>query len=432
MTNVLCVGVVDGTYLLLHAPDRLLQGGGGALATPSAPGVHGSAVMCGNTIYGAEGNNRNAQQSPAGLSRPTLNGLLNRQGESIAVPGRQGGEIGNDPEIGFLTLAESAPEIWRMTSILTSLKGQRVRIFATVPELFEDYCRLGYLVEAFDPRDPAPLLDWLQREGELVLVVDGCHAMLGPLGLYRRKIILIRRHGRYGAEGDSSLLRSVDSFIAPFARLMEQRETPEWVRERTLYCGSLLRVGSAFGPPSESEVVALRQLEGVRRRRRPRVAVYMGDRIESEAVTMIRQGAEICTTWDWVVIGNSVERDQEGEGAWPENLQVVDGVNSPQRFLRLVDVVVGDADEKGMIEIALSGLPFICIPQQRPNDEQRVKGEVLRALDVATVLDRWPLPSEWCDWFEHAAARRSSLRIILDNRGAREAAAHIEKSLREG
>ena len=331
------------------------------------------------------------------------------------------------PEIGFLISGKRSADARRVSAILGSLKRRKVRVFLPDVSQLAPSAGENCSLEQFDEDHPDALLQWMDRNPGGVLVIDGSPDIFPAIRLTGQKVILIRRHGRWDPEEHVEAFREADSLIASFPRMMEQPDTPEWVQEKTLYCGGIFHVGELFATPTLRETLALRELEQSRRSGVRHVALYLQNSQESLDSEAILQGVAECRAWTWIILGD-VPIVREGS-AIPENIRVIGDVTSPHRFFRLSEVAVGDADEGTVIEAAISRTPYICVPQETPYDEERFRADVLRSLDIATVLDRWPLPHEWCDRFIHASSRPGNLHVILEDSGARKAAKHIEERI---
>jgi predicted glycosyltransferase len=70
--------------------------------------------------------------------------------------------------------------------------------------------------------------------------------------------------------------------------------------------------------------------------------------------------------------------------------------------------------------------PFICIPQDRPFDEQRTTARRLDEVGAALSLPTWPKPEQWPGLLDRALALCPQARCRLhDANGAHAAAAWI-------
>jgi hypothetical protein len=137
---------------------------------------------------------------------------------------------------------------------------------------------------------------------------------------------------------------------------------------------------------------------GPRRPGPPRALLMTGAGGDDLRAEQIKSARRQSTAWEWVVLGN--------HGRWEDD---------PRAALGDADVVVSNAGQNSLAEIAASRTPAIVIPQARPHEEQRTTAEALAAggwpvlvenrfpgggwsqrLDSALALDgaRW---SSWCD-----------------------------------
>ncbi len=103
-------------------------------------------------------------------------------------------------------------------------------------------------------------------------------------------------------------------------------------------------------------------------------------------------------------------------------------------LLRRSSVVVGAAGGSTIAEVAAARRHFLCVPEQRPFDEQWQGAVALRRLEVAAVEDRWPKWGRWRAALAAAEARPVTLwEKLEDGEGpARMAAAVRDAALRSG
>ncbi len=169
---------------------------------------------------------------------------------------------------------------------------------------------------------------------------------------------------------------------------------PDSVRDRVRLIGAVSRYPVRIHRP--------------RRPGRPRVLLMTGAGGDDLRAEQIERARRQSAGWEWTVLGH--------HGRW---------VDDPCAALEDADVVVTNAGQNILAEIAASRTPAIVVPQSRPHEEQRTSAEALAAggwpvlvedrfpddgwaarLDSALELDgaRW---SSWCDG--HAAERFADL-----------------------
>ena len=98
-------------------------------------------------------------------------------------------------------------------------------------------------------------------------------------------------------------------------------------------------------------------------------------------------------------------------------------------LLARCSVVVGSAGGNVVAEVAAARRPYVCLPQERPFDEQLRQAEALRRLGVAEVRDSWPPAEEWPATLAAAEARDASRWALLhDGEGAQRLAAVVREA----
>ncbi|MCW2868680.1 MAG: undecaprenyldiphospho-muramoylpentapeptide beta-N-acetylglucosaminyltransferase, partial [Marmoricola sp.] len=149
---------------------------------------------------------------------------------------------------------------------------------------------------------------------------------------------------------------------------------------------------------------------------RPRVAVLQGR--GGGALTDLTGAAlaRLAPGWDWTELG--------GGGAWVED---------PAQVLRTSDVVVANAGQNSLAEIASCRTPAVVVPADRPHAEQATTARVLAASGLpVVVVDRLP-HDDWSGLLEQA--RRldgSGWSRWSDGHGAERFATVVEETLAAG
>jgi predicted glycosyltransferase len=82
-------------------------------------------------------------------------------------------------------------------------------------------------------------------------------------------------------------------------------------------------------------------------------------------------------------------------GEFPPNVELLGWREDAMSILADAELVVGGAGGGLMAEIAALGKRFLCLPEDRPFDEQRAKAARLEALGAAVVRQAWPTAAEW-------------------------------------
>jgi hypothetical protein len=150
---------------------------------------------------------------------------------------------------------------------------------------------------------------------------------------------------------------------------------PQDVSDRIHHAGMLSRLAVGTAPT------------GTGGQGRRRVVLLQGRGGAAMTRRTPRELARLTPGWDWRVLG--------GRGAWNEDVAPV---------LRSTDLVVTQAGQGSLADVAASRRPAVVIPAARPHDEQVTTARVLACEDVPAVV-RGAFPERgWADLLDRAAA----------------------------
>ena len=124
--------------------------------------------------------------------------------------------------------------------------------------------------------------------------------------------------------------------------------------------------------------------DGARRPGRPRVVVLQG---RGGGALTERTGDDLealAPGWDWTEVGG---------GRWVED---------PTTALREADVVVTNAGQNSLAEVAACRVPAVVVPAERPHDEQATTARVLDASAWPALVVRALPEDDWSDLLERA------------------------------
>lgn len=246
-----------------------------------------------------------------------------------------------------------------------------------------------------------------------LFVVDVSVEVAQAVRLTGTPVVYVRQHGDRWDPPHLAAYDGACGLLAPFGAELEEPDVPQTVRAKTFYAGGFARVPHPLpdrtrarhqlGWPQDDAVVVVLCGSG-------------GDGPASEAIVA---AASSTSNYRWVVVGRS---DVRGAG-----VASVGWVDDPLPYVAAADLVVGSAGHNTLMEVATVGRPFVCVPEDRPFQEQRRKAERLRALDAAEVVDDWPGSARWPEVLQRASARgEATFRTLVDPDGARRAAAWLE------
>ncbi len=227
-------------------------------------------------------------------------------------------------------------------------------------------------------------------------------------------VVYSRQHGRRWDKGHQLAYEWACSLLAPFAEEMEQDDCPDWVQEKTFYSGGFCRF-------SGREKAAIAPDSYVKDK--PNVLVMTG--FGGTAITPQKLAVAAAATpgWQWHLLGshsapNGVRAQGVVENVWP--------------YLCHADLVIANAGHNSTMEIAAAAVPAVFIPAERPFDEQLCKVDVLRKLNLGTVVSQWPMPREWAGlWARSHSQNLSNWQPLQSEDAPYKAAQHITQIARK-
>lgn len=217
---------------------------------------------------------------------------------------------------------------------------------------------------------------WLVRARPRLVVVDVSVEISLLVRLHGVPVVAVALPGRRGDAAHVAGLGIADLLVAvwPPSAIGMLRDLPPLQLERLRAVGGLSRfpVRAACG-------------------RRPgprRVVVLMGTGGHDVPAGLLPAARDQAPDWEWTVLDGSV-------ASWTDD---------PSGLVADADVVVTHAGQNAVAEVAAARRPAIVVPQDRPHQEQRTTGSVLRDGPwPALVVDVLPTDG-WGDLLERAAA----------------------------
>jgi predicted glycosyltransferase len=192
---------------------------------------------------------------------------------------------------------------------------------------------------------------------------------------------------------------AAQTIIAPWTEATQLPGAPGAPpRERTTLVGALSRFDNRPAPAAVTQ---------------PSVCVLLGFGGHEIAAADIAAAARATPDWRWDVTGVPAAANAPNVCIHPPDCDV-------WALLARATVAVATASTNAVGEVAAARRPLICLPQQRPFDEQRDQAEALQRAGLATVLERWPSAERWPALLDAAARRDPDVWGLLHDRGGAE------------
>lgn len=219
----------------------------------------------------------------------------------------------------------------------------------------------------------AALMAWIKTARPALMVVDVSVEIAMLARLAATPTVYVRLAGRRDDPAHGDAFRGARALLAPFHRDLDDPETAEWIRGKTLYAPGLAARAAETSP-----------------KRRDRVLFVQGRGGGEGSGERLAEAARATPALDWRAIGKVAPARSV-----PPNLTLVGWTDAPAAEIAAAGVVVGAAGDGLVNAVLAAGKPFICLPEPRPFGEQEAKAARLQALGAAIVAKDWPEPAAW-------------------------------------
>lgn len=230
----------------------------------------------------------------------------------------------------------------------------------------------------------AQFADWVDRRRPALMVVDVSAEISLLTRLCSVPQLVMRQHGIRTDPAHTAAYEAAEALLAPFPEIMEDDQTPDWIRERTIYLDGFARSSSAV---SRSDARQQLKIESDRQI----VVAMFGRGGDGVPLHHLIDAARQCEHYEWYAIGQTADC----KCALPSNLHIVGWTDQPQLWLSVADCVVTAAGHNSVMEVGRQRRPFIAIAEDRPFQEQHRKAAVLDRQGLAIGLHNWPDGEVW-------------------------------------
>jgi predicted glycosyltransferase len=224
------------------------------------------------------------------------------------------------------------------------------------------------------------LAQWVEKTRPTLVVVDVSSEITQYFRLLGIPVISIRQHGD---RNDSPHLCGYDAaykLLAPYPKSLESASTAYWVREKTIYVPGFSRYsGRVLSKSQARDNLGINQQQKV-------VLVLKGKGGDKHCLESISQAAKTTPEWQWFIVGPT----QINSHNLPKNIFCKGWQQDTFPYLKAADVVIASAGHNTIMEIAEAQVPFLCIPEERPFNEQKVKANLLEKMGLCLHANTFP------------------------------------------
>ncbi len=255
----------------------------------------------------------------------------------------------------------------------------------------------------------AILANWFAEKSPDLMFVDVSVEIALLCRVCSVPFVFVRMHGHRTDDAHLAAYESARLLAAPFPEWMEQAETPDWVREKTFYAGGLCRFDKddfAVASPKKGKVVIINGSGGTGFHRELAV-----------------QWAEDNSQLNFHLLGK-----QDFEPSLPSNLRQVGQLGNPLHFLADAEVVIASCGDNMVAELSLLKKNWICVPEERPFDEQHQKAQMIAKANAAVVAESWRELRDLRPFLDKARQTdKTKLAELVNKNAARDIALRLEQ-----
>ncbi|MEM7590349.1 MAG: glycosyltransferase [Cyanobacteria bacterium P01_A01_bin.83] len=234
-------------------------------------------------------------------------------------------------------------------------------------------------------------------------------------------VIAVRQHGD---RSDLPHLCGYDAaykLFAPFPEILEFAGVPSWIRDKTIYTPGFSRYSLRHSTKTTArDKLNLDQQQQI-------VVVVNGKGGGQYSLGKIAAAATATPQWQWLILGE-VARDLDH---LPQNISVLGWCEDTYIYLKAADVAIAHGGHNTVMEIGTARVPFLCIPESRPFNEQQIKAELLAKLGLCYLANGFPHQNQILDLLNQLKTIDvSQWQDIMADDGAIQAAKAIESEVK--
>ncbi|QPH40890.1 glycosyltransferase [Pedobacter endophyticus] len=252
------------------------------------------------------------------------------------------------------------------------------------------------------------MTDFFKSTFPLLLVVDVSVEVAMLATLCGVPFITVKQHGNRNDLPHLQAYHNAVGLLAPYPEKMKDNDAP-WILAKTFFAGGISR----YQPQPDEAKLTNKQ-----------IAIVIGRGGTSINIPFIQHLAKTCAEWHFNILGNLELTEHDYK-----NVSFLGNVTDPKAILARCAIVIGNAGHNTVMEVAALSKRFIVIPEERPFDEQVVKAEILRKLNLAAIVRTDELFSTcWHDLFVDTIGLKPDWSAIVGWDAASEAANYIKRT----
>ena len=269
------------------------------------------------------------------------------------------------------------------------------------------------------------LARWVAETNPTAVIVDVSSEVTQYLRLLGVPVIGMRQHGDRSDSSHICGYSAAYKLFAPFPEVLESPKVPDWIRDKTIYSPGFSRYCHYLAEEADWDKATARAKLNITPKRKV-VAVLKGKGGDRHSLDAIADAAKATSQWLWLVLGNASQELSQ----LPSNVRNLGWCEDTYIYLKAADVAIASGGHNTVMELGTARIPFLCIPEKRPFNEQKVKADILEKLGLCLTVNAFPNANS----IEFLLDKLQTLNIdkwqeIVTANGAAKAAKLIEKEV---
>lgn len=208
---------------------------------------------------------------------------------------------------------------------------------------------------------------WIKKNQPNLMVVDVSLEIAMLSRLFSIPTIYVRLVGNRWDSAHMDAFLAAEALLCPFSEQMELPSTPDWVKQKSFYFPKIVAQNIAVHTAEKNNLLVL-----------------LGAGGHEITIDNLINLAKQAPSWSIHVLG---EVKIPLNINLPKNLYLHGWIKDYQPYIAKAVVVAGAAGDGVVNNVLAYKKAYICLPQQRPFDEQIEKAKALEKLGIEVIFD---------------------------------------------
>jgi hypothetical protein len=197
-------------------------------------------------------------------------------------------------------------------------------------------------------------------------VIDVCAEVAMTMRLAGIPYLFMRMNGNRNDAAHLQAYKAADALLATYPKILEEKNIPEWVKQKTIYTGGIINIESTTSITVVKPIILIVKPKGK----------------NSFTADHIKHLAAHIKNYEWQGVG--FDRHEQGD-----NFRISTFIENLSFYIQMATIVITSTGNNSVLEAAYFQKPLITLPEPRFFDEQIAKAAILAEKNLAVVLEEW-------------------------------------------